>query len=318
MKYFFKNIFIALILCVQDLLTIFSSLLSKPKQGLKLMERIARLQRLGFSETKAVIDICSWKEEEFLVFMQVQKMFERYETKDIFEKTKSTVHSSEAKMSRGEVQTMTNTLILKLSRMNPTYFVNISESIKEGKISVKGAAEEYEKDQQRIVVISQIEAFTKKEMKVLVQEYPNSYTSPIIDSFRGAAQDNVKGAQLKSYVQQVSDGKKPDNKVIRLEDFKQIEEVVEKCDTLVVNLDEPKHGEDQNEKFLEAAVKGGITSILMFPSETEQLDALLLLRMKTEVQTKQLLFEKKNEQSEVFDENLRFGLICGKLEGVMM
>ena len=294
----------------------YSSLLSKPKQGLKLIERIARLQRLGVSETKAIIDICKWKEDDFLVFMQVQKMFERYETKDIFEKTRSTTHSSEAKMSRGEVQTMTNTLLLKLSRMHPFYFVKISESIKEGKISVKGAAEEFEKDQQRLVVVSQIEVLAKKEIGILVQEYPNSFTAPVVDSFRGAAPDNDKGAQLKTYVQQVLEGKQPEYKVIRLEHVKQMEEVVENCDTLVVNLDEPKNGEDQNEKLLEASVKKEITSILLFPSETEQLDALLLLRMKTEVLTKQLLFEKKNDQKEVFDENLKFGLICGKLEAV--
>ena len=110
------------------MLTIFSSLLSKPKQGLKLIERIARLQRLGTSETKAVLDICRWKEDEFLVFMQILKKFEHYETKDVLEKTRSTVHSSAGKMSRGQIQTMTNTLLVKLSRMHPTYLVNMSEA----------------------------------------------------------------------------------------------------------------------------------------------------------------------------------------------
>ena len=153
-------------------------------------------------------------------------------------------------------------------------------------------------------------------MKILVQEYPSSYTFPIIDSFLGAAPDNEKGSQLKTYVQQISEGKKHFDKVVRLEKVEQLEEIVKNSDTLVVNLDEPKHGEDQMEKFLEESVKGGVTSILLFPSETEFLDALLLLRTKTEVQTKQLLFEKKNEDQEVFDENVRFGIICGKLEGV--
>ena len=171
---------------MQDLLKIYSSLLNKPKQGLKLIERIARLQHLGVAETKAVLDICRWKEGDFKVLMEVIKQFELYETKDICEKTKSTVHASDAKMQRGEVLTMTNKLLIKVSRMNSEYFVRISDSIKEGKISLKTATEEFEKDKERVKVIILVEAVAKIEMKVLVEKHPGCFTTEILDAFLGS------------------------------------------------------------------------------------------------------------------------------------
>ena len=170
---------------MQDLLKIFSSLLRKPKQGLKLVERIARLQRLGVAESKAVLDICSWKEPDFMVLMEVITKFEHYETKDICEKTKSTVHANDAKMQRGEILTMTNKLLVKLSRMNSEYFVRISDSIKEGKISLKAATEEYEKDKERIKIIGFVEAQAKSHMKDLIDKHPGCFTTEILDGFLG-------------------------------------------------------------------------------------------------------------------------------------
>ena len=74
-----------LISCIfmQDLLRIFESLVSQPKQARKLIERIARLQRLGPAETKAVLDLCSWQEDHFRELINVLEKFECYETADV-------------------------------------------------------------------------------------------------------------------------------------------------------------------------------------------------------------------------------------------
>ena len=120
--------------------------------------------------------------------------------------------------------------------------------------------------------------------------------------------------QLKNYIQKVSTDGEPFEKVLKLEDVKRIEEVVSRSQTVVVNLDEPKNGYTQMVSFLEEAVKPAVTTVLIFPSESEQLAALTYLRTKNDVQTKQLLFDKKNGQDEMFDENVEFGLICGNFE----
>ena len=277
---------------------------------------MARLQRLGVPETKAVLDLCSWKVEDFKIMQKVVKKFECYETKDIVEKTRSTVHVSEIKMSRGEVLTMPSKLLVRLSKINPEYFLNIADSILTGKVSLKQAVEEYDKDKGRIEVTNIIKSISKKDMKILEEEHKGCFNIEVIDSFLGATADNDKGVQLKKYVEQVMSGKNGQNKVIKLSSVVDIKKIAAESETFVANLAEPKHN-DQKTDFLDAVCKEDKSTILVFTSEKEQLDALAYLRSKNDVSVKQLLFDKNSDEGEgCYSENLHFGLISGKLEGI--
>ena len=277
---------------------------------------MARLQRLGVPETKAVLDLCSWKVEDFKIMQKVVKKFECYETKDIVEKTRSTVHVSEIKMSRGEVLTMPSKLLVRLSKINPEYFLNIADSILTGKVSLKQAVEEYDKDKGRIEVTNIIKRISKKDMKILEEEHKGCFNIEVIDSFLGATADNDKGVQLKKYVEQVMSGKNGQNKVIKLSSVVDIKKIAAESETFVANLAEPKHN-DQKTDFLDAVCKEDKSTILVFTSEKEQLDALAYLRSKNDVSVKQLLFDKNSDEGEgCYSENLHFGLISGKLEGI--
>ena len=277
---------------------------------------MARLQRLGVPETKAVLDLCSWKVEDFKIMQKVVKKFECYETKDIVEKTRSTVHVSEIKMSRGEVLTMPSKLLVRLSKINPEYFLNIADSILTGKVSLKQAVEEYDKDKGRIEVTNIIKSISKKDMKILEEEHKGCFNIEVIDSFLGATADNDKGVQLKKYVEQVMSGKNGQNKVIKLSSVVDIKKIAAESETFVANLAEPKHN-DQKTDFLDAVCKEDKSTILVFTSEKEQLDALAYLRSKNYVSVKQLLFDKNSDEGEgCYSENLHFGLISGKLEGI--
>ena len=305
------------VLCLKDLLTIYGSLLDKPLQAKKLVERMARLQRLGVPETKAVLDICSLKVEEFKVVLKVVKKFECYETKDIVDKTRSTVHASDVKMSRGEVLTMPSKLLVKLSKMNPEYFLNIAESVMTGKISLKQAVEDYDKDQARTEVKNIIRVVSKKDVASLEEEHQGCFSKEVIDSFLGATADNEKGIQLKKYVEQVMSGKNNKKTVIKLGTVIDVKKITGESDTFVANLAEPKYSEDQKTDFFDEVCREDKSTILLFPSEGEQLNALSYLRSKNELKVKQLLFNKNTNVTEgCFCENLHFGLICGKLEHV--
>ena len=277
---------------------------------------MARLQRLGVPETKAVMDLCSWKVDDFKIMQKVLKKFECYETKDIVEKTRSTVHVSKVKMSRGEVLTMPSKLLVRLSKMNPEYFLNIADSILTSKVSLKQAVEEYDKDKGRIEVTNIIKRISKKDMKVLEEEHKGCFNMEVIDSFLGATADNDKGVHLKKYVEQVMSGKKGQNKVIKLGHVVDVRKIAAESETLVANLAEPKHN-DQKTDFLDAVCKEDKSTILVFTSEKEQLDALAYLRSQNDVPVKQLLFDKNTDDSAgCYSENLHFGLISGKLEAV--
>ena len=259
-----------------------------------MIERIAALQRLTPSETKALHDLCSWKEDEFRELLQVVGKFECYETQDVKEKKKSTVHLSKAKMSRGEVHTMTSRLLVRLSKVPPQYFLKIADCIKTGKISLKTAVDMFEKDQERRKVLQIIEEISGQEFKNLKDIYQNNFTLQIVDSFLGASETNNRGEQLRQYVRDVMSGKKPVKRLLKISLLKPISEIVKVSDTLLVNCNKL---EDQNpsghEDLLDSISTKQQTTVLVFDKEEDQLDALLYLRAKSDIQTKQLFFGRK-------------------------
>ena len=302
----------------QDLLKIYESLITQKKQARKLIERIARLQRLGPAETKAVLDLCSWGDDQFLQLLNVIEKYECYETEDVREKVKSTVHISQIKMSKGEALTMPNRLLVKLSKVNAEYFMKVADSIKEGKVSLRAAVEMFEKDKERLPVKVQIEEISGQKFENLKISYPDHFSTAVIDTFIGATDRNVKGKELKVYVSEVVAGGQAINKTVKVEEIKSYGEIVEESDVLIIRCDKSESEENFN-KWLDEVCRKDLTTIILFNSENDQLHALLYLRETKgdELETQQLLFDKNPKelrQNEVV--NLKFGLVSYQPERV--
>ena len=296
---------------MQDLLRIFESLVSQPKQAMKLIERIARLQRLGPAETKAVLDLCSWQEDHFRELITVLEKFECYETADVKEKDRSTLHVSEVKMSKGEVLTMTNQLLVRLSKVTSEYFVKLGGQIKAGSISLKAAVQMFEKDQARWKVVKQIEAATSNSMDKLRELYPGHFKMTAIDAFIGATVSNIRGAQLRDYVASVVAGGGSIDNSVKLEQSKPFEEIVAASDILVVRC-AVKNSNIGQEDWLDKVCKKDVKTVLLFSSEEDHLNSLAYLRTKDDFKTKQLFFDKEVAKGE--EDNLQLCLLTGQFD----
>ena len=297
---------------------IYESLITQKKQAKKLVERIARLQRLGPAETKAVLDLCSWQDDQFRQLLNVVEKYESYETEDMKEKVKSTVHISQIKMSKGESLTMPNRLLVKLSKVNPEYFLKVADSIKEGKISLRAAIEMYEKDKERLPVKLQIKEISGQNFETLKSNYPDHFSEAVLDTFLGATNFNEKGKELKGYVTEVIAGGQAIQRTVMVKEMKSYEEIVRESDVLVIRCSQCE-SEDSIEEWLDTVCRKELITVLLFNSEKDQLHALAYLRASKvgELQVQQLFFDKNPKElkkNEIV--NLQFCLVSGEPESL--
>ena len=261
-----------------------------------------------------MLDLCSWQDEQFQELLEVVEKYECYETGDTREKVKSTIHVSQVKMSKGELMTMPNKLLAKLSKVNPEYFMKVSDSIKSGSTSLRAVVEMYEKDKERHKVLLQIEAISGKSFQTLKSSFRDHFSQASIDTFIGATEKNDKGNQLKIYVKEVLAGGKALEKAIVIEDVKHIEEIVKVSDILVVKCGEIG---DRKVEWLDQVCNPDLTTILLFHSEQDQLDALCYLRTNDYIRTQQLFFDKEPKELHPDDDsNIQLCVVTGKSENV--
>jgi len=303
----------------QDLLKIYGQLLSR--QGMVLVERIAKLLLLGVAETKAILDLCKWPDDKFKELLTVLSEYETYKTLDVQERKRSTVQLNEGRMQRGQFLTMSNKKLVRLSKVSPEYFSREVDNILTHAKSLSTLIEDFEKHQDIVKVVKIVEDITKSGIEDLRARYPEKFTARKLEKFIGAEirnkVTNSKGELLKKYITSVSMGTDED----LLLDLKEIaetktvsevvSEIIKEGDSLVINFD--KTSDDDPEELFNKLIDKNVTSVLLFPNESQQLDALCLLRMKqSEIfQVQQLLFEK--EKSSKKGENVDFGILCGNL-----
>ena len=257
----------------------YGELVRTPKQGKDLIERMARLLRLGVDESKAITDLCSWPEAGFQELLKVVAKFEVYETKDIEEKKRWSVHLSESKMARGEVQTMTNKLLKRISKMTSEYFMVISGEVRVGKLSLEGAVSQFEHDKKRAAVIKIIETESRSKLSELQETYQDKFGVDVIDVFVGAEVTNAIGDQLKQYISKIQSGAQVEINVLNLKSLKPVKDIKTSADTLVVNFKRAS-GDDTVNDLLEKLCDNETTTVAVFSHEDDQLDALAYLRSK--------------------------------------
>ena len=306
----------------------FNSLLDRPIQALKLVERMCKLQQVGVKETKAILDLCKWSTEDFKVMISVLELYETYETEDVKEIKKSTVHFNEGTLARGEVLTMTNKMLVSLSKVDPTFLVEESENIFENKKSIKTVIAEFEMKGEMLKLVSLVEHLSGEKLETLQVAYPNQFSTEALKEFIGAdvsqAKSNVKGEELRRYIRCVKEGNLSEERLIRLVTVDEprrvmIGNTVGDYDTRVFHMTSIEESEESDfmKKMVEEVVESKKTTVILFSSEAEQLDTLAELRMKvaeSELQVSQLLFDRAVpvEVTGGCNENLQFGLISGK------
>lgn len=273
--------------------------------------------------TKAILDLCRWPTDAFESLLVVLDKLENYETEDVKEVRKATVHMNQRKLSRGLTMTIPNKQIILLSRMEATMFVRESTGILENSKSLKKVIENYEMAKARVNVIKALEVIAKAAYEEITNKFPNKFEEEDLDEYIRAEvfeeTINDKGKLLKKYYDAVCGEKKNEVVVKMFDDMAEltVNDLITETDHLVIRLSETGRGSDTFDAILELVHRTEVASVLLFSHEVDQQNALMFLASKPETEDftiNQIFFEKDKTVTEgFFGKNLEFGLLCGKL-----
>ena len=149
--------------------------------SLKVVERMAKLSRVGPDESTSLRKLCQWSFAAFNRLMEVIKMFEVYETLDV----KASRNSG--RVTRCEKLTLTNFVFNKLAKCDEKYFESECEKVLLREISLKTLVENNQTflDIEKVYsVLSQISGYKSKQKLLL--EFPGKFDVCIIKRFIGA------------------------------------------------------------------------------------------------------------------------------------
>ena len=163
----------------------FGEMSAQPEKGRKLVERMCRLQLIGVAETKAILDMCKWPEDDFKSLLEVLVLFENYETEDVKEMKRS-VNLNQGKLSRGEILTMNNKTLIALSKVDSKFFSKESEKVIGKEISVQSLISNYEMVKDLTKLTALVEELSKRSMNELQTSFPNQFNSKALGRFVGA------------------------------------------------------------------------------------------------------------------------------------
>jgi hypothetical protein len=164
----------------QDLLHVFETLSAKDStvNSLKVVERMAKIGRVGPNEATALRKLCKWKQSAFRCLMEVINIYEIYETLDL----KSSGNTG--RISRGEKLCMPNIVFNNLAKVEEAYFEANFHLIVSKKMSLKSLVDESlkNKEVQKVYgVLGQIAGY--QAIEALQQEYPGKFDVNVVEKF---------------------------------------------------------------------------------------------------------------------------------------
>ena len=245
---------------------------------------MCKLQLVGASETKAVLDLCKWDPADFKVLLSVLELYESYETEDIKEIKKATVHYNEGKLARGEFLTMTNKMLISLSKVDAKYLVEESKNVLDKKVSLKAVIAGSERKKEMIKLSVLIEDLTGNTLEAIQEIFPDKFSAVSLANFLGAEvnkeKSNLKGEELKKYLKAVQEGKSVVEVHIKLVEVKDpksimVEDKAQNYDAKVFHFNNTESGVVKD--VIKQAVEDMKPTILLFQTEEDQLDALVEL-----------------------------------------
>ena len=312
----------------QDFLHVFDNLADKESRvgALKVIERMAKISRVGPDESTSIKKLCLFSEEGFKVLMKVIVKFEDWETSDL-KKASGNVGS----IARCEKQKMINIIFNKLAKCGEKYVVSESDRVLKGEISLKTLVESYQTlmdIEKTFAVLSQISGYRSRNQIML--DYPGKFENIIMIKYSGAeiinGENNPQASLLQDYWKYVTEDKSDEyEEPVSFEEVKGLKEMQEKngyfdnFDFVIANLKSGQpdlcmdimHTVIRSDKVFHAA-------ILMFPLESLQFEALTCLRNMSlgEMEKMKILpifFNNSRQKTngEVW-ENMDFSILFGK------
>ena len=312
----------------QDLLHVFDILVKTESRGgaLKVVDRMSKLSRVGPDESCSISKLCKWSEAGFSVLMEVISKFEDYETCDL---KSASGPGHVGSIARCEKQKMTNAVFNKLAKCDEKHFVQESDKVMTGTISLKSVIEEYQtvvEIEKVFAVLSQLSGFVNKDQIML--QYPGKFENAILSKFIGAeitdGKKNDQASLLSDYweksIKQTSD------EYVHPVSFEEIDETKElvdydfdSFDFVILNLKEAQS--DLCMKVMNNVTKSPrvfVAAMMLFPSEDLQFETLSCLRSMCLGDMEKLkivpiyFINMKQKSDGKMCENMDFGILFGK------
>ena len=282
---------------------------------------------VGTTESKAIENLCLWPEQSFNSLLEALECYEKYETRDISEQDsfRSTVQRNEGKLKRGEKLTMTNKMLIDLSKVSPVFFVEELVNIKSKEKSIKTVIAEDKafKDEEKLETL--IEEQTGKKFIDLLNKEPEKYDHEKLRDFVGASigtkGQNYLGEKLKQYLE----SKEEENPkiVMKAVDQETLEALIDEKKATILHLNEPKESE-QIQKIVDKLIKSEQSCVFLAASVADQLDILCQMRLKNKDESVKVgpVFFDKMTRNETFgdseiEENVVPGVVKGKWPGAL-
>ena len=310
----------------QDLLRIYHSLSLKDNSGnsIKVIERMAKLSRLGPNESTALRKICGWSSQALDALMEVISQYERYETMDVKPK------GHQQALLLGEKMSMTNAVFKMLGKMDEAYFVTVHRNILANECSLKSCVEDFntKKEVEKVCsALSIVAGF--KGIDDIRNDHPGSFECDQLKPYIGAEvsngnEKNDQAKMLEKYYNSVIAGKDDDSEKIDLMEYEQLENLVneEKIMTSGTVIFQMKQEESMG--FVAELIKRSTYSdedshatLISFPTEAFQFEVLSLLRNSakskdTNFRIIPLLFHGNKYIKDGVAENVTFAVLFGK------
>ena len=310
----------------QDLLHVHETLAVKdnPHNSLKVVERMARLGRVGPTEETALRKLCKWKKNSFSCLMAVVKAYEAYETLDVKAK------GNAGNVSRGERHNILNRVFINLGKVDENYFEANYLKVIGKEISLETLVDQYQKVkaiEKVYAALSQISGYISVDM--LKKTYEGKFDDEVLSKFIGAEVNgekrNKKALLLENYYKRVTSNTSEATpveliKIQSLDDLK-VEAAFDNSDAIVLILKNP-----QNQSVLLLRIvdnilqsrKASHLGLIIFPTELSRFELLSVVRAQspTVLNNLQIIPLSFLHESAVstngVQENLKCGLLFGK------
>ena len=309
----------------QDFLRIFYSLCSKEnsENSLKVIERMAKLSRLGPNESSALRKICGWSSQAFAALMDVLNQYERYETMDV----KPKGHAQALLM--GEKMAITNSVFKMLAKVDETYFVAVHRKILMNKCSLQSCVEDYNtnKEVEKVSsVLSILAGF--KDIEDIRNEHPGRFESNQLISYIGAdiinGNPNDQAKKMKKYYHSVVSGEEEKLEKISFVEYEKLENIFVKEEIKTSGIIIFQMKQEASMGFVAELIRRSTqldedfnATLITFPTEAFQFDVLSFLRSHAKSKDAKfrivpLLFHGNNYIKDGVVENVKFAVLFGK------
>ena len=307
----------------QDLLHVYETLSTKDSSvnSIKVIERMAKLGRVGPNEATSIRKLCKWKKSAFDPLMEVIRQYEIYETNDV----RST--GSAGNISRGEKLCMPNIVFNNLAKVDEIFFEANFQNIIDKKLSLRGLTEKSVRvnDVDKVYgVLSQITGY--QTLDSLRKAHPGKFDIDQMEKYLGAERKgesrNLQAVLLESYYEGIT--MHVDIVKIKFESIKSLEDTkvkaaIDQFDAVVMVVKES--AEEQCASIIKMIIQSAKLfqiGFFLFPSEIMHFDILTFLRSQNTRMLKDfkiipVSFNNSHSQTVDFvEENLKYGIIFGK------